>query len=1012
MEQIANEGFTGAFEPSTDTGPAFLGQVQGERFRRQAGKKPPQPLVTIFSDDDFAALQPGQKFIGPDKQERVKPYYIAGDEELASVPEGATFVGPDGEPRVKPKYENVNFTAQTLYSMSLNDKEKYNALARVYGKEKIKKDEASGEWYVEEGDTRLKASTKGGRSTARFMGGLASEVAPLGGAIAGGIAGGGAGLVASGGNPVVAAGTGMLSAASGGGAGTAFNGLIMTLAGVADRSSAEQNRDIAGGFMMGGLGEGAGRAIAGSFPAVKAGVQDLSGTAGRRIGKFLGADKDPAATQAAGEMAARGVLVPPSIPFKHSPYGQTAVEVMDPTFRTEGVLMQSAEKYYGGDASRILEKLGVEVPPQQITKPTAGVSSEAAGKAAMDRVTKDVQREDGILQQTLDLAKEAMAGSAEKKGAGFDSTMNQLRLAADRSRAAAQRGIDEGYAHIDREIGAAMRAGEMGANSGQGWQRVGDALRAENTAIKQRASKMYSDTHEVGGAHLPNSEGLPGIAREFLETLPDTFKSKHPDIVKKIEAWAEKVNPETGEVVRPAETPTFAQLHNLRSQLRSDVDPYDLTPSIKDGTYKFFNNRVNEILHDTAAVPELKTAARMLDAADAFYSENMQVFRDNVVKSVMSGLKSGEPADPKVLAKLLLREGRSDLTRRVEQIIGPNLMNAVRASGLEDLMVSSRGILPGTIDTSRFVSEVNKLNRSDMLETVHGALGARLRQQAINLEQLEGRLAIPTEPGDTVATLIQRAQQTKLAVDEAAKSNPLGMLEKEIKTLEQEFEQAAGKIRAGRNQEELKFLYDPTYGAVRAADKILGSDDLIYAAASRFGPTSQEFNMLRQVWAQRLFQGTMEPGKKLFEMSPKMQAIMFPGVELQDALTLAKHMEYLMGSKMATAAGSGESIAAQGKVQNPKASLPMGPVYKTVKLLPFVGRAILENYFHMLQWGLTNPAFVGWIAKSMRSAKKEGGEAAKAKVREAVQLWMNRGGKVGAGAGEAAYQSSGGSSDE
>ena len=55
-------------------------------------------------------------------------------------------------------------------------------------------------------------------------------------------------------------------------------------------------------------------------------------------------------------------------------------------------------------------------------------------------------------------------------------------------------------------------------------------------------------------------------------------------------------------------------------------------------------------------------------------------------------------------------------------------------------------------------------------------------------------------------------------------------------------------------QSPLYFLENSTVGAIKAANKILDTPDLIISVARQYGEKSPEFEMLRQVWVSRLFQ--------------------------------------------------------------------------------------------------------------------------------------------------------------
>src|SRR3984893_2143872 len=193
--------------------------------------------------------------------------------------------------------------------------------------------------------------------------------------------------------------------------------------------------------------------------------------------------------------------------------------------------------------------------------------------------------------------------------------------AAEEARTAAQRVIDAGYKDIESDISTAMKVADAGINSGDLWGAVGQKLVATRQAIGARASKMYDAADHAAGGHLPNIEGLPHQAQQFLDQLPPDFQSKYPDMVRKLRDLAGTKDEKTGEWIKEPFNPTFGQLHDIRSQFRSNINYSDLTPDIRDGSYKFFAGKVDQILHDVDAVPELREASKLLKDADAFYRD-------------------------------------------------------------------------------------------------------------------------------------------------------------------------------------------------------------------------------------------------------------------------------------------------------------------------------------------------------------------------------------------------------
>jgi len=133
----------------------------------------------------------------------VVPYKVERPEQIQHVPDGADFIGPDGKVRQKPKYEGVDFTAQTLYDMSVNDKERKRALERSYPG-KVRDDPAGGFFIEDDGVSR-----KPGRGLQKVTGAVASAAAPTILSVLGALGGGATGAAggATAGSVVPVAGT-------------------------------------------------------------------------------------------------------------------------------------------------------------------------------------------------------------------------------------------------------------------------------------------------------------------------------------------------------------------------------------------------------------------------------------------------------------------------------------------------------------------------------------------------------------------------------------------------------------------------------------------------------------------------------------------------------------------------------------------------------------------------------------------------------------------------------------
>jgi hypothetical protein len=962
---------------------------------------PDKPLKTtreVKTAEEYAALEPGFKYVDPEGKTRQKPHAVSDAASYAAVPEGETYVDPSGKKRQKPIFDGIDLTAQTLYDMAVNDKERRNVLVRSYGDDAVKQDEFGG-FYVDAGDgRRLKPGH--GNIAKRGAAFVASEAVPVAGAVAGAVGGGAVGSLVPGGGTIVG---GIAGAGGGAAIGQGFNDIILGLTGVYDRSIGEEAGTLGTAAAGGAVGEGAGRLVVGGARLAKDLVVQGKAALPGRFNAFLGTDPDK--LRLSSSLADKGVLTPPTW-AEESPHLRNIVEVFDPAFRTQKPLVKSATAYYEDEAKKLLATQGM-THEGSVVEPSAAPSTLKAGEAVKAKIASEVAEKDAALRNALDRAKLTASQGGAANVAEHEANLAALKTAEAENRKTAQAAIDAGFTDIKADVDAAMKATKAGQGGGDLWEMVGNKLMSIRRAIGVNATRMYDRADEMAGTHLPNTGDLVEYAQTFLDQLPKTFQDKYPNIVKKLRDLAGEVDAE-GKVIRPPENPTFGQLRRLRTDFRSNVDYHDLTPDVRDGVYKHFAGKVDGVLHDAGAVPELKAAAEMLDEADAYYKENIRAFKDKNIQAVVNGLESGMPADANILYNTVVKEGRTELTNKVRDLVGPNLWAGVKAADVQEMLDAAKTLIPGEIDGRTFSRQVLDRTRSGMLESVHGKETAdKLLRQAQNIEMLGGRLPVTVRPGDTLTTVIQRANEAADAIKLVAKQDPLGTFAREMKAIDHEGKIAKGKLAAERRADPLAFLYKPTTGADEAANHILGSEDLIIAAAKKFGENSNEFKLLRQLWTQRILEGTLDPGRRLASVSPEIQQMMMPGVSLDAMQTLAKEMDFLMGTR--AGANTAKSIAAVAKVEHPWSSITgkfVGQVAKAVPGSDVAGRAILGGYYKVITNLQANPAFQRWLITGLNGTGPQRDAA-----REAFRKLMSDvGGVTGAGIG--ASVGSGGSSQE
>lgn len=929
----------------------------------------------ITGEEDIAKLPAGEKFLTPDGKTRQKPYELKTESDIDNIPEGAWVQTPDGKTRQKPTFEPLNYTSQTLYDMSVTKSEKRKSLERSYPGG-VQEDQDG--LYVKDGE-KLRRPGRGG---AAWTGGATAMAAPVVGGVLGAL-----GLGAASGGVGAAVG-----GAGGSILGQSINDIVLQLAGVYDRTGVEEAANLGKAGMMGMAGAGVGRGIAAFVPAAKAGVSSVGQMLPSAVAHFLGAGPE---LTAARQLAEKGVKVPPSAWAHEAPHLQNVVEVFDPAFRTNKPLLESATKHYEESAAKVLDDLGVK-REGSIVKPEANIPTQKAGEIVMQKTLAESAAADQKLAATLAERKAAIESGVPEKLAQREA----VTQAAEESRAKAQGLVDQGFESIQKEAETARKLAGSGINTGDLWENIGQKFIAIRQGISERARYWYDRYDQMTGGATVSGERLGSTAQQMLDELPAEFKSRNPALVQKLSKLSGQYD-EAGTLIKPPEDLTYGQVHELRNLFRGSADWHTLSSDFKNGTLKYFSKEIDNIIHDPNAPAHIQSAAKFLDMTDKWYGHNISVFEAQQIKAVMKGLEAGEAADPANLYKVLVKDGQTALTNRVREMVGPNLWAGVRAADVDTMMNAAKTLNPGEINGRAFAKEVLDRHKSGMLQSVHGKEASdKLLAQARAIEQLEGRLAIPAKPGDTMTQIISRA---RLAADEAkaiGTKDPLTALQKDVQRVANDLKREAS---AARRNDPLGFLYNQSTGASYAVDKILKDEDLILAAASRFGEKSPEFNALRQVYVERVLRSGMQPGKAMEGIGPEVQQLMFPGVTGEQMKLLAKEMDLLMteGGLAKTTAGS---MSAMSKVENPVSGVP--GVKGAVKLIPGLNpaaRATKGQYYKLVTNLMTSPSTLRWIEKGLTKGTPEEREA----VRNILRAHLQKGAAMGAGAGEAVYQGSG-----
>lgn len=989
----------------------------------RGGVNPEQPDTTfqVTTLEDYDRVPRGRAYLDPQGQRRFKP--IADESDYASIPEGAEYADPEGNIRTKPKYEGIDFTPQTLFDIAHSDKGRRMALEKFYpGKVR---DDPEGGFFIEDEGGKLR---KPGRGFNAATGLVASEAIPGVLATLGSLFGGAVGTAVEPGGGTVLGGAG--GGYAGGYAGQRINDIFAQIAGVYDPEGGEENARLAG--VSGMAGDVGGRAVSAIAPTVKQGAQAVGRGASKTVNKFLGTSAEKLETgipiaefgeiPGAGPfgLSKPGTAVSPSAMFESSPHLTNVAEILQQKFDKSDTYLVNAERFMDKRAKDILAHKDIGALVESIVHPKAAVPTEEAGwllkRSAEAKALERSVEHDRELAEALANRRSAVQDKYKPDIEKYRGRNESIVVTAEQAKKSANDLVQQGFRDIEKQADDAMKVAQVGYNSGDLWRVVAESFVKLRRSISSRADKMYGDAKSAGAGIVPSgSADLAGEARSLLEKLPEGFESMHPSIVRRISEMAGTIDKKTGELIKPPVVADWTELHELRTKLRQDIKWNDLSSDVRNGEMKFLEGKINNVLHDVENNPELKDASQLLRMADGFYRENMGPLNDRQLKTLVKALETGGvQADPKALLGIAIRDGRTETANVIKKTVGPQVWDAMRAADVKEMLAQSQQIGTREFDGVAFARQVLDRKKNGVLGVLHGESGAtRLEQQAAYIDKLRGKLPVEPRPGDTANDIILRARATAADAEAKAATDPLKLMQIEMKKVESATKKEfATRQAAGEQADPLAFLNNATVGAHEAMKKLMGDPDLIVAAARAFpgGEKSPEFQLLRQAWTENFMREShLDPGGKLAKTSEAVQTLMFPGVLLEDMHMLAKEMKLLMSGHTMQGGDVAGGMMAQAAVENPYGRASgLGKLAKPMKVVPFANfgmRAALTAYYNTVRGVLTSPSTLRWLRKGLQSRDSVERESARAELRAAIQ----RGGAMGAGAGELIEQGSGSS---
>ena len=647
---------------------------------------------------------------------------------------------------------------------------------------------------------------------------------------------------------------------------------------------------------------------------------------------------------------------------------------------------EAAVPYYEREAGQILGGLGVDAADSSgLTRATSAVPLAPAGEAAIGEAGQIIGEATDRLNRQVESYKAGEIGpatrAARERARDISTEQNALVFAADQARAQAGRVVNDGFTEINRNLDAALSGPE--AQSGTLMRAAEGKFRQLRQEVGRYFRGQYDAGNAVAAGHYPDVTGLAPWARGMLDALLPPVRAQYPrevELLTRLAPEAESpaatgILDQSGNPIMREPTPpepiTFPQLHELRSWIRHVVDWDDLAAGPKQGVLKLLEREINQVLHDQEASPELQTAARMLDATDREYGEVMPRFKDTVVRQIVRSGASAAPENAAKLASMVITEGNTERIGMVRDMVGPDVWRQVQAADLRSITAHSLDAT-GQFDMQAFAKKIMERSNLGMLEPTYGPEAANLVRQAQRVQQTTGRFDTAVLPGDTVTTLMQRAENDMQRAEMLADQDPIGALERHVK-LEVEAKakkmQAAGQAELDKNP--LNVL--PGLEAEAAVQKIFKSPDLFRSVKGQFGPESPAFTLLRQTWARQFLQRDIDSVRKMADEFGKntldIQQSLFPGVTLEQMVNLTKEM-HVMFPKEADATALG--MSGMHMLFNPSNAAFMPHWARAVlRSMPsqFLARATVGFALHGIANFATSPDLMRFVTRGLSGSQ-------------------------------------------
>lgn len=475
---------------------------------------------------------------------------------------------------------------------------------------------------------------------------------------------------------------------------------------------------------------------------------------------------------------------------------------------------------------------------------------------------------------------------------------------------------------------------------------VGGMVESAYKDFKGAASDLYEKAFSMtSDAPVVNIRDFSEPAERLVQEIKATKAAQVPAIIKRMSEAAGRQLDERDALLMNEfgiEIPEDGRIslraaQRLRSVLRDKAfgGSEKLTHSTMNHDFGVMADAMDAAIKHTYSDPAVRPAVDALEAADKFYSNGIQKFKDVEINRLIKKYRAEYPPDAQEIVSIIAKPGYSSRTRDLRSMVGEPVWKAVQSVHMQqflgDYVKQDAATGRSVVDGLKLFGTLTQDSRSmDTFRAVHGDDAVKdLIEMAKMSAARNGDIPIDQIAGLGPRAALESMRSSKARLDEFMQKNALRILADDSKTGEQAYQ----------------------YLARPGAD----SEPHLLAAAKLFGVNSPQMKGLQQAALEEVARnasisaieksGSTAIGKALSAYTPNQLRLLFPGGLDRDLRKLEDVVKYMYPKESGlTKEGNAASITT-GAIMN----------------LPLVARVPIQVFFGAMRQIIIHPAFARFM---------------------------------------------------